>query len=234
MKIRIITSANITALILTLFLFGCGSGTNENLKEQQTEASDPDEEIESTELPPFLNFNLAGEDELIRLPGMSQELASMLIEGRPYLDMTTLHSLLSDQMDEETLNSIYAEAFVPMDLNTTPKDDFKLIPGVGDRMAHEFEEYRPYTSIEQFRREIGKYVEETEVARYEQYVFVPVELNSGSKEEILAIPGVGERMLHEFEEYRPYTSMEQFRKEIGKYVDDDELARLERYVYLEK
>jgi hypothetical protein len=37
-------------------------------------------------------------------------------------------------------------------------------------MAHEFEEYRPYSSIEQFRREIGKYVDEAEVARLEQYV----------------------------------------------------------------
>jgi len=45
-----------------------------------------------------------------------------------------------------------------------------LIPGVGGRMAHEFEEYRPYSNIEQFRREIGKYVDEAEVARLEQYV----------------------------------------------------------------
>ena len=50
------------------------------------------------------------------------------------------------------------------------------------------------------------------------------------EEEILAIPGVGKRMAHEFEEYRPYSSMEQFRREIGKYVDDGEVARLERYV----
>ena len=31
---------------------------------------------------------------------------------------------------------------------------------------------------------------------------------------------MGQRMLHEFKEYRPYKSMEQFRREIGKYVDD--------------
>ena len=99
-------------------------------------------------------------------------------------------------------------------------------------MAHEFEEYRPYLKPEQFRKEIGKYVDDNEVARLEQYVFVPVELNTASEEDILALPGVGERMAHEFEEYRPYTSMEQFRKEIGKYVDDKELARLERLVYI--
>ena len=28
----------------------------------------------------------------------------------------------------------------------------------------------------------------------------------------------------------PYSRIEQFRREIGKYVDDDEVARLERYV----
>ena len=37
-------------------------------------------------------------------------------------------------------------------------------------------------------------------------------------------------MLREFKEYRPYSRIEQFRREIGKYVDDDEVARLERYV----
>ena len=49
-------------------------------------------------------------------------------------------------------------------------------------------------------------------------------------DDILSIPGVGRRMLHEFKEYRPYRGIEQFRREIGKYVDDREVARLERYV----
>ena len=72
----------------------------------------------------------------------------------------------------------------------------------------------------------------SEVARLEQYVFVPVSLNGASDEVILTIPGAGKRMLREFKEYRPYTTIEQFRKEIGKYVDKKEVARLERYVTL--
>jgi hypothetical protein len=43
---------------------------------------------------------------------------------------------------------------------------------------------------------------------------------------------MGKRMLREFKEYRPYANIEQFRKEIGKYVDKKEVARLERYVTL--
>ena len=53
-----------------------------------------------------------------------------------------------------------------------------------------------------------------------------------SDEDILSIPGTGKRILREFKEYRPYVNIEQFRKEIGKYVDKKEVARLERYVTL--
>jgi len=55
---------------------------------------------------------------------------------------------------------------------------------------------------------------------------------TASGEEILLIPGVGERMQHEFEEYRPYRAMAEFHREIGKYVDDSEVRRLARYVEL--
>jgi DNA uptake protein ComE-like DNA-binding protein len=57
-----------------------------------------------------------------------------------------------------------------------------------------------------------------------------IDLNTATDAQILAIPGVGQRMLREFKEYRPYTSMDQFRREIGKYVDKAEVARLEQYV----
>jgi DNA uptake protein ComE-like DNA-binding protein len=67
----------------------------------------------------------------------------------------------------------------------------------------------------------------------EQFVFVPINLNTAGDEDILSIPGIGKRMLHEFKEYRPYKNIEQFRREIGKYVDKKEVARLERYVTLE-
>jgi DNA uptake protein ComE-like DNA-binding protein len=57
-----------------------------------------------------------------------------------------------------------------------------------------------------------------------------VNINTATDAEILAIPGMGPRMLREFKEYRPYTSIEQFRREMGKYVDKAEVARLEQYI----
>jgi hypothetical protein len=37
-------------------------------------------------------------------------------------------------------------------------------------------------------------------------------------------------MVREFKEYRPWKNEAQFQKEIGKYVDAKEVARLWRYV----
>jgi len=63
-------------------------------------------------------------------------------------------------------------------------------------------------------------------------VFVPVNLNSASRDEIALIPGMTDRMIHEFEEYRPYEDMAEFDREIGKYVDEAEVARFRNYVTL--
>lgn len=176
--------------------------------------------------------NLATPEQLAALPGLTAERAKAIREHRPYLTLLELDAQLGS-MDAEAKVTLLATLFVPVNLNTASREELLLIPGVGARMAHEFEEYRPYQGLAQFRREIGKYVDEQEVARLEQYVFVPIRLNTATDEEILSIPGVGKRMLHEFKEYRPYKSLDQFRKEIGKYVDSAELKRLEGYVTLD-
>ena len=179
-----------------------------------------------------VNPNLAGKDDLLRLEHLDETLVASILERRPSIGMLDLHGLLKPSLNEEALEQLYRQLFIPIDLNTASREEILLVPGLGPRMAHEFEEYRPYRAMAQFRREIGKYVDDDEVARLEQYVFVPIDLNTASEDDILSIPGVGQRMLHEFMEYRPYRSIAQFRREIGKYVDDDELDRLARYVTL--
>ena len=180
-----------------------------------------------------LNPNLADEPELAAAPGLNAQLAVAIIAARPLAGNLELDSLLGDSLGDEEKAQLRAVLFLPINLNSASEDEVKLVPGINRKMAHEFEEYKPYSTLEQFRREIGKYVDAAEVARYEQYVFVPMDLNSASSDSFSAIPGMSRRMVHEFEEYRPYTSIEQFRREMGKYVDDNEVARLERYVFIE-
>ncbi len=177
-----------------------------------------------------LNPNVADEDQLAAATHLDDALVDAIVEQRPLADMLEMNTLLSQSLSEAQRAELYTEFFIPINLNTASGIEILLIPGMSNRMAHEFDEYRPYTSLLQFRREIGKYVDEDEVARLEQYVFVPLDLNSASREDFASIPGVGNRMVREFLEYQPYESMEQFRREIGKYVDDDEVARLERYM----
>jgi DNA uptake protein ComE-like DNA-binding protein len=180
----------------------------------------------------LVNPDLASEKELLALPHMNATIVKGIMERRPFLKMTDLNSLLAQSLNKEQLAELYGKMFVQINLNTATEDEILMIPGTGKRMLREFLEYRPYKTLAQFHKEIGKYVDDRELARLEQYVFVPIHLNTASDEDILSIPGAGKRMLREFKEYRPYTNIEKFRKEIGKYVDKKEVARLERYVTL--
>jgi DNA uptake protein ComE-like DNA-binding protein len=119
----------------------------------------------------MLDPNTATRDQLLQVPGMTAAAADALIAGRPYADMRAANTALAS-LGESIRDSVYTRVWKPLDLNSATAEEITLIPGVGDRMRHEFEEYRPYTSMAQFRREIGKYVDEAEVARLEQYVTI--------------------------------------------------------------
>jgi DNA uptake protein ComE-like DNA-binding protein len=174
--------------------------------------------------------NTIAEKELAALPHLTPALAQGIVERRPFASVTALDAFLSQTLSRQQLTELYRRLFVHLNLNTATREEILLIPGVGQRMLGEFLEYRPYKALAQFHREIDKYVDDAELARLEQYVFVPIDLNTASDADILTIPGIGQRMLHEFKEYRPYKAIEQFRREIGKYVSKAEVARLERYV----
>lgn len=177
--------------------------------------------------------NVATAAQLTGLPGLPEPLVATLLQERPFGDAAEFDAFLSGQgLDEAARDSLYARAFVHLDLQTASQDDFRLIPGVGKRIAHELQEYRPWKSWTQFDKEIGKYVDDEEVARLKQYLFIPLDLNTASEADFMTIPGVGKRMAHEFAEYRPWKSKAQFEREIGKYVKEPEVARLWRYMVI--
>jgi DNA uptake protein ComE-like DNA-binding protein len=120
----------------------------------------------------LLDPNDATREQLLEVPGIDEAMADALIQGRPYDNMLEVDSLLAGTLSEQQRDEVYAHLFHPLDLNTATGEEILLIPNLGDRMVHEFEEYRPYDGIERFRREIGKYVDETEVARLERYVTI--------------------------------------------------------------
>jgi DNA uptake protein ComE-like DNA-binding protein len=182
----------------------------------------------------LLDANLVPEAELATLPGMTPAIAKAAVAARPFASIVDFNKFLVDQkVPQAQIDALYLKAFVHVNLNTGTREEILLIPGAGARMVREFGEYRPWKTWGQFDKEISKYVGMDETNRLKQYVFIPVNLNTGTNEDILSIPGAGNRMVREFNEYRPWKTKEQFEKEIGKYVDAKEVARLWRFVVIQ-
>jgi len=120
----------------------------------------------------IVDANVVGEADLAKLPHMTPALAKAVIGKRPFKTVKDLDTALST-LSKADRAELYVKLFVPINLNTATDEEILLIPMVGNRMLREFKEYRPYTSLAQFHREIGKYVDATELARLEQYVSVP-------------------------------------------------------------
>lgn len=179
----------------------------------------------------LVDLNIAAEKDLLALPHMTPAIVTTLLAARPFSSVTELNTfLLGRNLTAQQATELYGKAFVHVNLNTGTREEILLIPGAGPRMVREFGEYRPWKTWTQFDKEISKYVGQPETDRLKQYVFIPINLNTATDDDILSIPGAGQRMVREFKEYRPWKSKEQFDKEIGKYVGAKETARLWRYV----
>jgi len=108
----------------------------------------------------LLDANAASEADLNALAELNDTTVAAIVGGRPFDTIGDLDAVLGGSLSDEERESLYGKLFIKINLNTASRENILLIPGVGSRMAHEFEEYRPYASMEQFRREIGKYVDE--------------------------------------------------------------------------
>ncbi len=182
----------------------------------------------------LLDANLIPEAELAALPGMTPAIAKAAVALRPFASIVDFNKFLEEQkLTKEQITAVYLKAFVHVNLNTGTKEEIMLIPGAGARMVREFGEYRPWKTWAQFDKEISKYVGQPETDRLKQYVFIPVNLNTATDEDILSVPGAGARMVREFKEYRPWKTKEQFDREISKYVGAKETARLWRFVVIQ-
>ena len=97
-------------------------------------------------------------------------------------------------------------------------------------MTREFLEYRPYTSIQQFRREIGKYVGDAQVAEYEKYVYVPISFNDSDSETLQQIPGLDGTEADALIAGRPYATQVDFLTKLSEYISADELVIAKTYL----
>ncbi len=154
----IVTAYLTTLLAFVSLMVGCGSA---NESPAPTFATLP-----------LVDPNTASKAELSGVPGLTDATVAAIIEGRPFATPSALHAAIGEGLSEDAQQSIYGALFIKVGLNTGAEEDYKLIPSTMSpgKLAHEFEEYRPYESMDQFRREMAKYVSDEEVAYLTRYV----------------------------------------------------------------
>ncbi len=182
--------------------------------------------------------NVTADSTLLTLPGMNAAIVGALTGAKPLLSIVTVDSILGSQgMSASKRRELYGRMFVHVDLNRGSDAELLLIPGVEAKELKAIKAGRPWKTFEQFQADFGKATSAAEAARVAQYLFIPIDLNTWTDPimDSFASIGVGTRQWkREFAEYRPWTSMEQFRREISKYLRSrpQELKRLERYVII--
>ena len=127
-------------------------------------------------------------------------------------------------------SGVTAAVFTKLNLNTATPQEILTVPNTGNRMVREFQEYRPYTSIQQFRREIGKYVDAATVAEYEKYVYVPVDVNQADAETLQQIPGVTADIAGQLIAGRPYGTNQNFLAKLVTLVSAEQAAAAQNYL----
>ena len=121
----------------------------------------------------LLDANRATQQELMSVPHMNADYVKAILEKRPFANVTEFAAALTPALTKAQLTEVYGKVFVHLNLNTATDDEILSIPAAqSNRVLREFKEYRPYKAIDQFQREIGKYVSKEEVARLERYVVI--------------------------------------------------------------
>ena len=144
----------------------------EQVAEAIEEAAPAEEESSAFPTADLIDPNTASEEDLAEVAGMTESAAAAIIAGRPFATPTEMDAAIGDALDDDGRKAVYAHVFIKVGLNSGAEDDYKLIPSSlrPGHLAHEFEEYRPYDSMEQFSREMSKYVSADEVVYLERFV----------------------------------------------------------------
>lgn len=169
---RFVFAAGILGTALTLS--ACSQSTEDTVDPATEEVmagsgSEAGEQV-ATGTGAVLDANTATAEQLTVINGVSPELAEAIVAQQPYATAVDLNDTLLETLTEEEAVAVRTSVFVPVNLNSASREEIELIPGMTDRMVGEFLEYRPYKDMNEFNREIGKYVDEEEVARFRNYV----------------------------------------------------------------
>ena len=132
-----------------------------------------------------------------------------------------------------TVDAQVGKSLGVVDANTAAEKDLLAMPHMNAARVKALIEKRPFASITDLNAFLlSQGLTAVQAMEFYGKAFVHINLNTATPDEILLVPGAGKRMVHEFDEYRPWKSYAQFDKEIGKYVGAEKTAQLAQYTFI--
>jgi DNA uptake protein ComE-like DNA-binding protein len=120
-----------------------------------------------------------------------------------------------------------------LDPNVANEAELQSLPNMTPAIAKDLIAKRPFASVLDLNAFLlGQKLTPAQATEFYRKAFVQINLNTGTPEEFMLVPGSGKRMSIEFAEYRPWKSWLQFDKEIGKYVGQQETDRFKQYMFI--
>ena len=132
-----------------------------------------------------------------------------------------------------TVDAQVGKSLGVVDANTAAEKDLLAMPHMNAARVKALIEKRPFASITDLNAFlVSQGLTAAQAMEFYGKAFVHINLNTATPDEILLVPSAGKRMVHEFDEYRPWKSYAQFDKEIGKYVGAEKTAQLAQYTFI--
>ena len=161
---------------------------------------------------------------------MTPALAKWIVDNRPFTGMKAIDDHLKASLDSTKRRALYLRMFLPTNLNVQVAQEIAIIPHQFSRMAHEFDEYKPYAALAVWFREIDKYIDEPLLSTIAQYIFVPMNANTATDVNLLTIPGLTQARLTALKSGRPYANEAAFLAAFARSSDAKEAKRVARYL----
>jgi DNA uptake protein ComE-like DNA-binding protein len=119
------------------------------------------------------------------------------------------------------------------DPNVAAEGDLQSLPHMTPAIVKDLLGKRPFLSVLDLNTFLlSEKLTPDQAADFYRKAFVQINLDTGTRDEFVLVPGAGNRMAKEFAEYRPWKSWVQFDKEIGKYVGQQETDRYKQYMFI--
>jgi DNA uptake protein ComE-like DNA-binding protein len=132
-----------------------------------------------------------------------------------------------------TVNGQVGKSLGVMDANIAPEKDLLTFPHMTPVVVKGILEKRPFNSVTDLNAYLlSQGLKQEQAMEFYTKAFVHINLNTATRDEILLVPGAGNRMAREFAEYRPWKTWAQFDKEIGKYVGPEATDKLKQYCFI--